>query len=103
MKPFLFSGRLYVIVPVTSSSYSPLSDWKAYFDSKSYNYLNPSIFIQPPASAPVGFYEFQVFVQPQSGLGNSAFSSFVLLCNPWCSGEVIHQSIRKKIKILGEV
>ncbi|XP_024126836.1 transglutaminase 5, like [Oryzias melastigma] len=82
-------GRLYVIVPVTSSSYSPLSDWKAYFDSKSYNYLNPSIFIQPPASAPVGFYEFQVFVQPQSGLGNSAFSSFVLLCNPWCSEDSV--------------
>ncbi|RVE73053.1 hypothetical protein OJAV_G00045530 [Oryzias javanicus] len=82
-------GQLYVIVPVTSSYYSPLSDWKAYLDPKSYNYLNPSIFIQPPASAPVGSYEFQVFLQAQRGFGNSASSSFVLLCNPWCSGDSV--------------
>uniref|UniRef100_A0A8C8E084 protein-glutamine gamma-glutamyltransferase n=1 Tax=Oryzias sinensis TaxID=183150 RepID=A0A8C8E084_9TELE len=89
LKIKIMLGRLSLTLPVTSSQNSPLSDWNAYFDPKSNNFRNPSILIRPSASAPVGYYEFQVFVVPQIGLGSPSFSSFVLLCNPWCSEDSV--------------
>ncbi|XP_011473235.1 protein-glutamine gamma-glutamyltransferase 5 [Oryzias latipes] len=89
LKIKIMLGRLSLTLPVTSSQNSPLSDWNAYFDPKSNNFRNPSILIRPSASAPVGYYEFQLFVVPQNSLGSPTFSSFVLLCNPWCSEDSV--------------
>lgn len=85
---FFPTGHLYVLMPVTFSKRpSPSSYWKAYIDPERLNLWNPSIFILPPASASVGYYRFRLSVLDEGNWQAGTYRRFVLLCNPWCSGE----------------
>ncbi|XP_029358347.1 transglutaminase 5, like [Echeneis naucrates] len=85
-------GRLYSIMPVTFSKTvsSSSSSWKACFDPKDLNLQNPSIFLSSPASAPVGIYRFAMYVSSKNGWHRSRFSTFVLVCNPWCREDAVY-------------
>lgn len=75
-------------MPVTFSKKPlPSSYWKAYIDPEKLNLGIPSIFILPPASAPVGYYRFRLSVLDQGNWQAGTYRRFVLLCNPWCPGE----------------
>ncbi|KAM9361601.1 transglutaminase 5, like [Symphorus nematophorus] len=84
-------GRLYVIMPVTSSKKISSSHWKAYIEPESLNLQSPSIFISSPASASVGCYRFQLCVFTEnSRKKKGAFGKFILLCNPWCHEDTVY-------------
>lgn len=82
-------GRLYVIMPVTFSK-KPSSHWKAYINPEDLNPQTPSIYICSPASASVGCYRFQLVVFTKNHRRSSATGRFIMLCNPWCSDDVVY-------------
>ncbi|CAN9511871.1 unnamed protein product [Ophioblennius macclurei] len=83
-------GRLYVIMPVTFHRKPSSSHWKAYIDPRAMNPSEPTIYICSPASASVGCYRFQLFVFTRNNRRSSAAGKFVMLCNPWCSDDVVY-------------
>lgn len=84
---FLFSGGLYTMMPVTFSRQESAAPWNACIDSNNSTPQNLSIFISCPAFASVGCYKFQLSLYMQNNRGSCVSGSFVVLCNPWCSGE----------------
>ncbi|MEQ2212811.1 hypothetical protein XENOCAPTIV_005423, partial [Xenoophorus captivus] len=80
-------GRLSVEMPVTFSTKHSSSRWNAYIDPNNLNFQKLSIFIYSPASVSVGCYTFQLSVSTQDGQKSTVVGDFIMLCNPWCSGE----------------
>ncbi|XP_029947479.1 transglutaminase 5, like [Salarias fasciatus] len=83
-------GRLYVVMPVTFSRKPSSSNWRAYIDPQGLNPQAPSIYICSPASASVGCYRFQLFVFTKNNKRSCATGRFIMLCNPWCSDDVVY-------------
>lgn len=76
-----------MLMPVTFSTKAFSTPWQAYFDLQGLDLHKPSIFISCPASASVGCYSLELCVSSQGKWRRCMIGTFILLCNPWCSGE----------------
>lgn len=82
-----------MVMPVASSKRVSSHRWQAYLELQGLDLHRPSVFISSPASASVGGYRFELFASKQGKWRRCLSGKFILLCNPWCPGELPTPSV----------